>query len=78
MTPAYNPDVLGKVECHSSFAYIDRPIAFYWEGKRLPITEIEARWRLPDGHRFQVRVEDSRTFELYYDEPNNEWHILIL
>jgi hypothetical protein len=75
VTPAYNPGVLEEVECHSSSAYGDRPIAFYWEGKRLAVTEIEARWRLPNGRRFRVRAEDSRIFELHYDEPNDEWHI---
>lgn len=64
-----------QVECHSGTTYGERPIALYWEGERLLIVEIEARWRLPDGRKFRVRVEDDRTFELYYIEQVDEWRI---
>jgi hypothetical protein len=63
------------VECHSGYTYGERPIAFYWEGERLLIVEIEARWRFPNGRKFRVRVEDERTFELYYVEHVDEWRI---
>jgi hypothetical protein len=63
------------VECHSGTTYGERPIAILWEGERLLIVEIEARWRLPDGRKFRVRVEDERTFELYYVEQIDEWRI---
>jgi len=64
-----------QVECHSGTTYGERPIAFYWEGERLLIVDIEARWRLPDGRKFRVRVENDRTFELYYVEQVDEWRI---
>ena len=64
-----------QVECHSGTTYGERPIALYWEGEKLLIVEIEARWRLPDGRRFRVRVEDERIFELYYTEQADEWRI---
>ncbi|HEY46405.1 MAG TPA: hypothetical protein G4O14_06440 [Anaerolineae bacterium] len=64
-----------QVECHSGTTYGERPIALYWEGERLLIVDIEARWRLPDGRKFRVRVEDDRTFELYYVEQVDEWRI---
>lgn len=64
-----------QVECHSGTTYGERPIAFLWEGERLRIVEIEARWRLPDGRKFRVRVEDDRIFELYYVEQVDEWQI---
>ena len=63
------------VECHSGKTYGERPIALIWEGERLPIVEIVARWRLPDGRKFRVRVENERTFELYYIEQVDEWRI---
>jgi len=66
-----------RVECHSGSTYGERPIALHWEGERLPIVEIEARWRLPDGRKFRVRVEDERTFELYYVEQVDEWRISV-
>ncbi|HEY43049.1 MAG TPA: hypothetical protein G4O11_03605 [Anaerolineae bacterium] len=64
-----------QVECHSGYTYGERPIAFYWEGERLLIVEIAARWRLPDGRKFRVRVDDDRIFELYYVEQVDEWRI---
>jgi hypothetical protein len=64
-----------QVECHSGTTYGERPVALYWEGERLLIVEIEARWRFPDGRRFRVRVEDDRIFMLYYIEQAEEWRI---
>ena len=64
-----------QVECHSGTTYGERPIALHWENERLLIVEIEARWRLSDGRKFRVRVEDERTFELYYLEQVDEWRI---
>lgn len=77
LTPAYNPYVPELVECHSGFAYGERPIALQWEGDRLAIEEVEAAWRSPDGRRFRVRVEDGRVFELTYVELDDTWQILI-
>ena len=65
------------VECHSGYAYADRPTAFQWDGDRLEIDEIEARWRIPGGQRFRVRVLDGRVFELFYGELYDEWRISI-
>lgn len=63
------------VECFSSSNYGERPIALTWEGERLAIAAIEDSWRLPDGRRFRVRVEDGRVFELRYTELTGEWRI---
>jgi hypothetical protein len=63
------------VECHSGYAYADRPIAFKWKGERLEIAEIENRWRIPGGLRFRVRILDGRVFELFYGELYDEWRI---
>ncbi|NIM92984.1 MAG: hypothetical protein GTO18_04645 [Anaerolineales bacterium] len=63
------------VECYSGQSYPDRPKALHWEGERLEILEIEARWRFPGGFRFWVRTEDDQSFELLYDEPKDEWQV---
>lgn len=63
------------VECHSGYAYAERPVAFLWEGNRLEIEAIEAQWRIPDGKRFRVRTQDGRIFELFYDELCDEWRV---
>lgn len=64
-----------RVECHSGHTYAERPTALYWEGVRLNIAQIQARWRLPGERRFRVRTEDDRVFELLYAEPQDEWVI---
>jgi len=64
-----------KVEAHSGYTYGERPVALYWEGERLPIAAIGTRWRDPSGRGYRVRTEDSRIFDLYYDESSNEWTV---
>lgn len=63
------------VECHSGHEYAERPVFLYWEGQRLEIEEIVARWRVPGGKRFQVLTTDGQTFELFYGELYDEWRI---
>jgi hypothetical protein len=63
------------VECHSGYAYAERPVALHWQGERLEISEVEQRWRIPGGLRFRVAVEDGRIFELFYGELYDEWRI---
>lgn len=66
------------VECHSGYAYAERPIALVWDGERLEIEGIEAEWRIPGGKRFRVRVKDGRVFELFYGELYDEWRVSLL
>jgi hypothetical protein len=66
------------VECHSGYTYGERPLALHWEGERLVIREIEARWRVPDGRCFRVRTEDERVFELTYLERDDVWRLRLL
>lgn len=63
------------VECHSGYAYAERPLALHWEGRRLEIEQVEGEWRTPDGHRFRVRTRGGRTFEIFYGELTDEWRI---
>ncbi len=66
------------VECHSEYTYAERPTALRWDGERLAIEAVEDSWRIPGGRKFRVRVEDGRTFELFYGELYDEWRILAL
>jgi len=63
------------VECHSGYTYGERPIALRWQGERLLVEEIEARWRIPGGTRFRVRTQDSQVFELFYGQLYDEWRV---
>lgn len=63
------------VECYSGYTYAERPIAVRWEGRRLAIEAIEARWRIPGGQGFRVCTEDGQVFELFYGELDGEWSV---
>jgi len=66
------------VECHSGFAYAERPVALTWENQRLEIDEILAAWRTPGERRFRVRTRDRQMFELAYRESDDDWKITLL
>jgi hypothetical protein len=63
------------VECYSGQTYAERPLAFYWEGERLEITEILSRWRTPEHRHFLVRINNARQFKLTYNETDDLWTI---
>ncbi len=66
---------LSRVECYSGVEYAERPLALHWEGQRLEISAVIARWRTPHGKHFRVRAADGRRFELTYHQPLDEWSI---
>jgi hypothetical protein len=63
------------VECHSDYAYEERPIALIWDGQRLEIVSILAEWRTPENKCFRVLTSNGLEFELSYREATNDWHI---
>ena len=63
------------VECHSGSTYADEPIALTWEGQRLEIVAISARWRSPQARHFRVRTSNEQEFELAYCEVDYRWQI---
>lgn len=71
-------EVTELVECHSGSEYAERPVALYWEGRRLEVEKVEERWRIPGGKCFRVRVPDGRRFELFYGELYDEWRVNLL
>lgn len=63
------------VECHSGFAYAERPVALTWEGQRLKVDSLLAAWQTPGERRFRVRTCDLRLFDLAYCEADDSWKI---
>jgi hypothetical protein len=63
------------VECRSEHEYAERPVALTWQGQRLVVSEILARWRTPGEKRFRVRTVDGQIFELAYVAADDEWRI---
>ncbi len=64
------------VECHSGFAYAERPVALTWDGQRLEVDSILAAWRTPGARCFRVLAGGPRVFDLVYREAEDEWQIL--
>ena len=63
------------VECHSDYAYAEKPVALTWQGRRLEIVEILAQWRTQSEKCFRVRTSDGQVFELSCAEGTGEWQI---
>lgn len=64
-----------QVFCRSGYEFAERPTAFIWEGERIQINELVARWRTPDGKRFLVQTVDNRIFTLVFIESSAVWRI---
>lgn len=63
------------VECLSSHAYAEQPVALNWQGVRLEITEIEKSWQSPEGKHFRVLTKGDQVFELFYSQVEDQWSI---
>jgi hypothetical protein len=70
--------VRNRVECRSNSEYAERPVAIYWEGRRLEVYEVLARWRTPQGKRFRVNTTDELVFEVWYNEAEDSWEVFEL
>jgi hypothetical protein len=62
-----------KVKCYSGHAYAEEPRSFVWQGKELRIKSIEKAWQEPSKRLFTVVTEDSKLFELCYNETVDRW-----
>jgi len=62
-----------KVKCYSGRIYAEEPRAFVWQGKELNIESIENAWQEPSQRFFRLVTEDSRLFELCYNEADDRW-----
>jgi len=64
------------VECLSSSTLPERPLALTWEGRRLEIEAILARWRTPETCCFRVRTADGRNFDLSFHQVRTDWQVV--
>ncbi len=69
---------MDTVECRSDSEFAERPLALTWQGRRLEIAEILARWRGPNEKGFRVKTTDGQAFDLTYREIPDEWHIQLI
>ncbi|MEN6572497.1 MAG: hypothetical protein ABFD24_11715 [Anaerolineaceae bacterium] len=68
-------DVAGRVECYSGSEYPERPVAFYWQGKRFEVEKILTDAITPPGKSFRVLTADGHEFTLSYDQQLDCWKI---
>jgi len=66
------------VECYSGYTYAQEPRAFTWRGQRYEVTEIEHRWREPQGPAFRLRTADGQRWQLAYNEAQDAWSLQVL
>lgn len=71
------------VECYAGRHYPDRPVAFYREGRRLEVEEVERQWRTqgvayssPVLYHYQVRTAEG-CFHLVYDSSADKWQVMM-
>lgn len=50
-----------------------RPIAFFWQGRRLPIRSLGRRWQTGSELHFLVMTAAGKVYELAYDRPAAQW-----
>jgi hypothetical protein len=64
-----------RVEIRSNHEYIGRPLAFYWQNRRLEVTAVLVQNHTPTGFTFRVQAEDTAIYELIYDLDADQWSV---
>ena len=68
-------NVKHRVECYSGHEYAERPLAFFWEGRRYEVCKVLQSAMTPDGKTFRVEVGDGKVFSLSYYQQQDRWII---
>jgi hypothetical protein len=64
-----------RVQCYSGYTYAERPDFFIYLGEICRVESLEREWREPGERHFLVRIGDSKSFELCYNERGDEWSL---
>lgn len=62
-----------EAKCYSGRIYAERPESFLWQNEEHKVSVIEKAWQEPGKRLFKVITEDGKSFELCYDETNDQW-----
>lgn len=62
-----------QVECYAGVEYPTEPRALYWDGQRLEISAVLARWREPEQLGFRVQTRELQVFDLIYHLQGDSW-----
>ena len=69
------PDKI-KVSCYSGHTYAGRTESFDWRGKRYEALKVTKAWLEPGKRCFQVTTSDNETFNLCYNETQDQWRLV--
>ncbi len=64
-----------QVQCYSGYTYAEHPASFVYQGVVYKVEKVEREWREPGERHFRVCTEDNKSFELCYNEQEDEWCI---
>lgn len=64
-----------KVECRSDTSYAGEPTAIFLRGKRKPVLQVIASWKIPQGIGYRVITEDMIVYDCVYSEVEDTWTI---
>jgi len=67
-----------EVKAYSGRRYPERPVSFFWRGKRHIVEVVEKEWITPEGPSFSVRTEEGKRFKLAYQQGADSWRIVPL
>jgi len=67
-----------KVTSYSGHTYAERPQSFLWQGIEYRVKEIEKAWQEPGKRLFKVTTDESKLFELCYNESDDQWSAIEL
>jgi hypothetical protein len=61
------------VNCYTGHTYDKRPISFQWQDIDYTIKMVNRAWTEPGIRLFRVLTDKDKSFELCYDENQDEW-----
>ena len=67
-----------QVNCYSGHIYAERPKSFLWQDTEYRVKEIEKAWQEPGKKLFKVITDRGKTFELCYNETQDQWSAIEL
>lgn len=73
-----------RVECYAGYKADETPRAFTWEGRRIPVREVQDRWyqgdrdpEWPVSDYFRVVDDRGDTYLLVHDREADAWFLLV-
>lgn len=64
-----------QVQCYSGHTYAERPDSFVYQEVAYEVERLDGEWREPGEKHFRVCTEDSKSFELCYNDQRSEWSV---